>query len=182
MQDDLSAGVGLGKMPELSKEEKKKFTQQWTKELASDLERDSPWYYNLQHPQQLQRLLRDAKRGVVAGIAWAENGRSIAAGEAVVKCGGQPGTVIDDRGRDLFEIAVAEVGDDEEFDALLDQISTPMNGAGGRASAQCSTSGWRNEARRAAALTLANRISAAASRMTGTPILKFAIYLFERRI
>ena len=49
MQDDLSAGVGLGKMPELSKEEKKKFTQQWTKELASDLEPDSPWYliYNI---------------------------------------------------------------------------------------------------------------------------------------
>src|SRR5260370_21346711 len=42
--------------------------------------------------------------------------------------------------------------------------------------------GWRNDNGRAAALTLANRISAAASRMTGTPILKFAIYLFERRI
>jgi hypothetical protein len=105
--------------PELTKEEKNAFTRQWVEETEAELlTRDAPYYVPKQW--RVKRDVRDGKRGVVAGIAWAENGRSIAAVEAVVKWSGTNAT--DDKGRDLFELAVAEVGDDEEFAAFLDQI------------------------------------------------------------
>ena len=109
-------------MPELSTEEKKAFIKQWSEETASDLiKRDAPYY--VPKAWRVKRDVREGKRGIVAGIRWAENGRSIGAVEAVVKWSGMNAT--DDRGRDLFELAVAEVGDDEEFAAFLDQIGTP---------------------------------------------------------
>ena len=113
-------------MPELTKQKVKTFTKQWVKENRVYLfERNAPHYVPKQW--RLNRDLRNGKRGVLAGIAWAENNRSFYTVQLVLNyydfsATYHPGDP------DPYKLMMSWVGDDDEgFEAFVDQLGTPYH-------------------------------------------------------
>jgi hypothetical protein len=95
-------------VPELTKAEARTFATRWLKDFrVRELESQAP---GVPSRWRLDRDAREAKRGIIAGIAWAEDGRAMADVELVLKVTGLYHSTADEHCR--FDEILA---DDEEL-------------------------------------------------------------------
>jgi hypothetical protein len=112
-------------MPEMTKEDVNAFIAQWGKEFADWMIESEPYYSR--HPVRLKREVTGGRRGVAAGIAWAENNRSFYTIQLVLNYYGFSATY-HPRDPDPYKLMMSWVGDDdEEFEAFVDQLGTPYH-------------------------------------------------------